>query len=224
MRILVVEDDRSLGKFLRLILVEEGHAVDLAATGEEGLARTGDAPYDLILLDLSLPDFDGLTLLERLRAGGDLTPVLVVSGRSEGSTIVRALDLGADGYLVKPVGTIELKARVRAIARRTCADDPRVLRVANVELRCLAHEARVSGDPVPLSPKEFQLLTYFMERPEVVIPRSELLEQIWHMRFDPGTNIVDVAVSRLRTKLERAQATPVLLSVRGVGFTLRVGD
>jgi DNA-binding response OmpR family regulator len=219
-RLLVIEDDARLARFLQLNLRAEGYVVDLAATGEAGLARATSAGYDVILLDLVLRDTSGLDLLVRLRQDGVTTPVLALGEEAGPACIVRALDAGADEYVTKPVGADEIAARVRAIVRRSTPIPPLVLRFENVALNIITHQAFVGGLPLRLTPKEFSLLQQFMRRLGETLTRTELLERIWEMHFDPGSNVVDVHVSRLRSKLHEAGARVQIEAVRRAGFVL----
>jgi two-component system OmpR family response regulator len=219
-RLLVIEDDARLGGFLQQNLRAEGYAVDLAETGAEGLARAASQGYDVILLDLALRDTPGLELLVRLRQEGITTPVLALGAKVGPSYVVEALDAGADEYVTPPVSTEEIAARVRAMVRRTVPIPPLVLVFENVALNIVTHQAFVDGQPLRLTPKEFSLLQHFLRRLGDTISRSELLEHVWEMHFDPGSNVVDVHVSRLRSKLQAAGARMQIEAVRGAGFVL----
>ena len=220
MRLLVIEDDARLARFLQLNLRAEGYVVDLAVSGQEGLARATRGGYEVILLDLLLRDIDGFDLLVRLRQDGVATPVLALGEKAGPAYVVRALDAGADEYVTRPVSSDEIAARVRAIVRRSRPVPPLVLLFENVALNIITHQAFVDGQPLRLTPKEFSLLQQFMRRLGETITRTELLEQVWDMHFDPGSNVVDVHVSRLRSKLHDAGAGVQIEAVRRAGFVL----
>ena len=223
MKLLVVEDDRMLLELIRRALNEDGFAVDVASDGEqaEPLAFMND--YDAVILDLVLPGKSGLQLLQQMRREGRTTPTLILTGRRAKQDVVRALDIGADDYLTKPFDLDELKARIRALVRRggSQRSEPQVA-LGGVLLDRRRRQANVDGQPLRVTPKEFALLEYLMMRVDEVVPRSELLEKVWDFHFDPGSNVVDVHVARLRAKLRLANASLRLDTVRGIGFTLAV--
>ena len=223
MKLLVVEDDRMLLELIRRALTEDGFAVDIASDGEqaEPLAFMND--YDAVVLDLVLPGKSGLQLLQQMRREGRTTPTLILTGRRAKQDVVRALDIGADDYLTKPFDLDELKARIRALVRRggSQRSEPQVA-LGGVLLDRRRRQANVDGQPLRVTPKEFALLEYLMMRVDEVVPRSELLEKVWDFHFDPGSNVVDVHVARLRAKLRLANASLRLDTVRGIGFTLAV--
>jgi DNA-binding response OmpR family regulator len=222
MRILVVEDDRKVARFIQQGLEEEGHAVDVAGDGEEGGLLAHVNPYDVVVLDIQLPKKNGLQLVAELRREQVRTPILMLTARDSTEDVVRGLDAGADDYLTKPFAFEELVARVRALGRRaSVAPAGGVLRFADVEVDRTRHRASRGGRELALTPREFRLLAYLLERPNDVVTRIELLEKVWDMSFDPGTNVVDVHVSNLRRKLEEGGAPRLLHTVRGVGFSLR---
>jgi two-component system OmpR family response regulator len=221
MKILVIEDDLGIARLVRAILVGDGYAVDLASSGEEGQALALANQYDGIVLDLGLGDRHGLTVLQELRREGLLTPVLILTADSAESSIVRALDAGADEYAVKPVRNRELAARVRALVRRRDKpSEPEHLAVETLALNRLSRKASVRGTALNLSPREFALLEHLMQHVNMVATRAELLKHVWAMEFDPGSNVVDVHVTRLRRKLEAANAPVRIETRRGAGFTL----
>ena len=222
MRILVVEDDRKAARFLKQGLEEEGHAVDVAEDGEAG-ARLGHLnPYDLIVLDVQLPRRNGLELAWELRREGVETPILMLTARDATEDVVRGLDAGADDYLTKPFSFDELLARVRALARRQTGATSGLLRFADLEFDRLRRVARRGHRALDLSPREFRLLEHFLLHPEEVLTRTNLLEKVWDMSFDPETNVVDAHVSNLRHKLEQDGEARLIQTVRGAGYTLRV--
>jgi DNA-binding response OmpR family regulator len=221
MRILVVEDDRKVASFLEQGLREEGYAVDLAHDGEEGRLKAHVHDYDLLLLDVMLPGASGLEIVRDLRSREKATPVLMLTARDAEEDVVTGLDAGADDYLTKPFGFDELLARVRALLRRGGAARSDRLIYADVELDRMKHEAYRAGAKLDLTPKEFRLLEFFMLNPERVVRRTELLEKVWDLTFDPMSNVVDVHMGHLRRKLRRPSADPLLHTVRGVGYILR---
>jgi two-component system, OmpR family, copper resistance phosphate regulon response regulator CusR len=223
MKILVVEDDRKVAGFVEQGLKEEGYVVDLARDGEEAtmLAHVND--YDVMLLDVMLPKKNGFQIATELRREGRNTPILMLTSRDAAEDIVRGLDAGADDYLSKPFRFDELLARIRALYRRGGAERLDVLRYGPIMLDRLRHVAAVNDQVLDLTPKEFQLLEYFLLHPEEVVRRTALLEKVWDMHFDPESNVVDVHVGNLRRKLTSAAGEPLLATVRGVGFSLRQG-
>ncbi len=221
MKILVVEDDRKVAGFIEQGLREEGYAVDVARDGEEGTTLAHVNDYDAILLDLMLPKKNGLQVATELRREGRRTPILMLTARDATEDVVRGLDAGADDYLPKPFRFDELLARLRALTRRGGAARLDRLVFGPLELDRLKHKAYASGHLLNLTPREFQLLEHFMIHPENVIRRTELLEKVWDMHFDPESNVVDVHVGNLRRKLREAGCDGVLQTVRGVGFCLK---
>ncbi len=224
MRILLVEDDRKVARFIQQGLEEEGHAVDVAGDGDAGGQLAHVNPYDVLILDIQLPRKNGLQLAAELRREDVATPILMLTARDSTEDLVRGLDSGADDYLTKPFAFDELVARVRALGRRAGVPAAAgVLRAADLEVDRMRHRAVRGARALDLTPREFRLLVHFLERPEQVVSRTELLEKVWDMTFDPGSNVVDVHVSNLRRKLEEGGAPRLLHTVRGVGFVLRAG-
>lgn len=220
MRILVVEDDRKVAGFIEMGLREEGYAVDIAKDGDEATVLAHVNEYDAILLDLMLPKKNGLQLAAELRREGRTTPILMLTARDSTDDIVRGLDAGADDYLSKPFKFDELLARLRALVRRGGATRVERLGVGPLELDRLKHQAYAGGETLDLTPREFQLLEHFMLHPDEVIRRTELLEKVWDMHFDPESNVVDVHVGNLRRKLRESGHDGLIETVRGVGFRL----
>ncbi|MGE0160831.1 MAG: response regulator transcription factor [Gemmatimonadales bacterium] len=223
MRILVVEDEKKVASFLEKGLREEGYAVDVAHDGDDGLMKALVHEYDLLVLDVMMPGRSGLEVVREVRARGATTPVLMLTARDAEQDVVLGLDAGADDYLTKPFGFDELLARVRALLRRGGAARPDRLIYRDIELDRVKHAATREGERLDLTPKEFQLLEYFMLLPERVVRRTELLEKVWDLHFDPMSNVVDVHLGNLRRKLESSGRAPVLHTVRGVGYVLREG-
>ena len=225
MRVLVVEDDRKVAGFIEHGLQEEGYAVDLARDGDEATMLAHVNEYDVILLDVVLPKKNGFQIAAELRREGRTTPILMLTSRDAAEDVVRGLDAGADDYLAKPFPFDVLLARIRALCRRGGAERLDVLRYGAVALDRLRHVATVNDRPLDLTPKEFQLLEFFLLHPDEVVRRTTLLEKVWEMQFDPESNVVDVHVGNLRRKLTAAAGEQLLSTVRGVGFTLRrIGD
>ncbi|HRK47295.1 MAG TPA: response regulator transcription factor [Nocardioides sp.] len=223
MRILVIEDDVETAGYLRKGLSESGHVVDHAATGPDGLAMALGDSYDALIVDRMLPGLDGLTLIKSLREQQISAPVLILSALGQVNDRVRGLKAGGDDYLVKPFAFSELLARLEALARRGGADD-RVatrLKVADLEMDLLSRIVRRGGRQIDLQPREFRLLEYLMRHAGHVVTRTMLLEGVWDYHFDPQTNVIDVHISRLRGKIDKGFAAPLLHTVRGAGYSLR---
>jgi DNA-binding response OmpR family regulator len=224
MKILLVEDDRRVAGFIEQGLREEGYVVDVARDGDEATTMAHVNDYDAILLDVVLPKKNGFQIAAELRREGRTAPILMLTSRDATEDVVRGLDAGADDYLAKPFQFDELVARIRALLRRGGAERLEVLRYGPIALDRLRHVAVVNDQRLDLTPKEFQLLEFFLLRPEEVVRRTTLLEKVWDMHFDPESNVVDVHVGNLRRKLIQAAGEPLVITVRGVGFTLRRGS
>ncbi len=224
MKILVVEDEPKTGDYLRQGLAEAGFVVDLARTGTDGahLATTED--YDLVVLDVMLPGLDGWGVLQAIRKAGRAMPVLFLTARSQVEDRVKGLELGADDYLLKPFAFSELLARVRTLLRRGRAMEPEVLRVADVELDLLRRRVVRAGRRIDLTAKEFLLLELLMRRHDEVLPRSLIASQVWDMNFDSDTNVIEVAVRRLRAKIDDGFEPRLIHTVRGMGYVLQSPD
>lgn len=220
MHLLLIEDERKTAANLRKGLSEHGFVVDVADDGEDGLycARTGE--YDLVILDIMLPERDGWSVLADLRRSGKQTPVLCLTARDAVQDRVRGLELGADDYLVKPFAFSELLARVRSILRRSPVRQPDILRIADLEIDLLRHKATRSGKRLDLTPKEFALLSLLTRRMGEVLSRTLIAEQVWDMNFDSDTNVVEVAVRRLRGKVDDPFPMKLIHTVRGVGYVV----
>jgi DNA-binding response OmpR family regulator len=223
MRILVVEDDRKVAGFIEQGLREEGYVVDVARDGDEATRVAHVNAYDVILLDVLLPKKNGFQIAAELRREGRSTPILMLTSRDAAEDVVRGLDAGADDYLAKPFPFDVLLARIRALSRRGGAAQLDVLRYGAIALDRLHHIATANDRPLDLTPKEFQLLQYFLLHPEEVVRRTTLLEKLWDIQFDPETNVVDAHIKNLRRKLTEAIGDSLIANVRGVGFRLRVG-
>ncbi len=222
MRVLLIEDDPHTAGFIAKGLREDGHTVDHAGNGKDGLFLATTESYDAIVLDRMLPGLDGLVLLQTLRGAGNRTPVLLLTALGEVDHRVEGLRAGADDYLVKPFAYAELSARLDSILRRgsTGGSEPTRLRVADLELDLLSREARRGGKRIELQPREFRLLEYLMRQAERVVTRTMLLEAVWDYHFDPQTNVIDVHISRLREKIDLGHPKPLLHTVRGAGYRL----
>lgn len=224
MKILLVEDDRKVAGFIEQGLKEEGHVVDVAPDGDEATMLAHVYDYDVILLDVMLPKKNGFQVAQELRREGRNTPIMMLTSRDAGEDVVRGLDAGADDYLTKPFRFDELLARLRALHRRGGAERMDVIRVGPFEIDRLKHQASADGKRIDLTAKEFQLFEYFMLHPAEVIRRTTLLEKVWDMHFDPESNVVDVHVGNLRRKLLKYASDPQIVTVRGVGFSLRSAE
>lgn len=221
MRALVIEDDEAIARLNRQVLEGEGFSVTVAMTVDAGGRFAQSHDYDIIVTDLMLPDGNGLTVVKSIRDRGRATPILVITGVDSTESIVDALDSGVDDYLKKPYRVDEFRARVRALMRRGVSAGATQITCYNIAIDRMKRETIVEGRAIDLTPREFMLLEYFMLRPRgAVIPRSELLEKVWRIDFDPGTNMVDVNVARLRGKLLAAGATCRIETERGVGYLL----
>jgi len=224
MRVLVVEDDPQVARFLKQALEEEGHAVDVASDGADGSALAHVNPYDLILLDVQLPKMTGLQVASEVRRSGLQTPILMLTSRDATQDKVRGLNAGADDYLTKPFALEELLARVNAITRRQQGPATGTLRFQDLEMDRLRRAVKRGGRALDLPPREFRLLEFFLLNQERVVGRTTLLEKVWDMSFDPGTNVVDAHISNLRKKLEEQGGSRLIHTVRGVGYVLRGGE
>jgi two-component system copper resistance phosphate regulon response regulator CusR len=224
MRILVVEDDKKVASFLEQGLREDGYSVDVAWDGTEGSLLAHVHDYDLLILDVMLPGKTGFDIVQELRRENKPVPVLLLTARDAAEDIIRGLDAGADDYLPKPFSFEVLLARVRALIRRGGSQRSEQLRYADLELNRIQHSASRGGRELKLTAKEFQLLEYFLLHPEEVIKRTQLLEKVWDLRFDPMSNVVDVHVAKLRQKLGGAQENPLIHTVRGVGYLLSLKE
>ena len=221
MRVLVVEDDHRMSQVLKRGLQEEGHAVDLAADGPEGLWLATQNSYAAIVLDVMLPGLDGFELCRRLRAAGVWPPVLMVTARDAVDDRVRGLDAGADDYLVKPFSLLELAARLRALARRDDRARPAVLDMGDLRLDPASKRAWRGRTELHLSPKEFALLELFLRNPGVLLTRSQILDAAWDFAYDGTSNVVDQYVTYLRRKIDAPFGRHDLETVRGMGYRLR---
>ena len=220
MRLLVVEDDEPLANVLTRFLREESYAVDHACDGQEAEWMTFENPYDLIILDLMLPRKSGLSVIKALRSGNISSPILVLTAKDSKEDIVEALDLGADDYLAKPYDLDEISARVRALLRRKERFIQSEINIGPIKISPARREVKISGNKVALTVKEYGLLEYFARNAGTVLTRTQLSEHVWDINFEPTSNVVDVYVGYLRTKIDKHLGFSVIKTVRGYGYML----
>jgi two-component system, OmpR family, response regulator len=221
MRLLIIEDDRDAADYLVKAFREVGHVADLAVDGEEGLAHALDGQYDVLIVDRMLPKLDGLAIIGTLRSKGIETPALILSALGQVDDRVKGLRAGGDDYLPKPYSFSELLARTEALARRRGSREETVYRVGDLELDRLSHQVTRAGDEIVLQPREFRLLEYLMKHAGQVVTRTMLLENVWDYHFDPQTNVIDVHISRLRSKIDKGFSQALLHTVRDAGYMIR---
>lgn len=222
MRILVVEDDKGTARFIQKGLSEEGLITDVVSGGEEGMFMATTEIYDLIVLDVMLPEINGFEVLRGIRQKGVSTPVLFLTAKDEKEDIVHGLDLGADDYLVKPFAFAELLARIRAVLRRGQTSDPtQKLIVGDLVLDRVGRQARRNDTVIELTAKEFQLLEYMMRNPGQILTKTMILDRVWGYDFDTQSNIIEVHVNRLRAKVDKDFSTKLIHTVRGVGYVIK---
>ena len=228
MRLLIIEDDREAVAYLVKAFREAGHVPDQACDGLDGYALAQEGDYDVLIVDRMLPKLDGLSLIRSLREQGVTTPVLILSARGQVDDRVKGLRAGGDDYLPKPYAFSELLARAEVLARRRAgpgaAAEATAYRVGDLELDRLSHRVTRAGHEIALQPREFRLLEYLMRHAGQVVTRTMLLEHVWDYHFDPQTNVIDVHVSRLRAKVDKDFAHPIIHTVRGTGYVLRVDE
>lgn len=220
MKILVVEDEERVAQFIQKGLKEEGHAVDVSYDGEDGAYLAAINDYDLIILDLMLPKKNGLQACKEIRDQGINAPVLMLTARDSVEDKVRGLDAGADDYLPKPFAFEELLARVRALLRRQSESKTPTLKIADLELDPMSRQVSRSGKPIRLTTKEYALLEYLLRNPKKVLSRTLIGEHVWDMNFDPESNVIDVYVSHLRTKVDKGFEPQLIHTLRGQGYIL----
>ena len=221
MKLLVIEDDRTVGQYVKRGFGEAGYQVDLVGDGEAGLRLASEGHYDVVVLDLRLPRLEGREVLRTLRYRGHAVPVLVLTAQDAVDFKVQALRMGADDYVTKPFALEELLARVEALGRRPQTISSPVRRVADLVLDTGSREVRRGGQPIELTPKEYAVLDYLMRHQGRVMSRTLITEYAWDYHFDPGTNIVDVVINRLRKKIDHGRMPKLIHTVRGVGYVLK---
>jgi heavy metal response regulator len=222
MRILLVEDDTGASRFIRKGLHEEGYTVDVAFDGEEGLHLATSQNYDLIIMDVMLPEMSGFAALKSVRKKGVMTPVIFLTARDDKEDVVHGLELGADDYLIKPFSFPELLARIKAVLRRGQKDiELSRLAVADLSLSIINRTARRGDKYIELSAKEFSLLEYLMRNAGQILTRTMILEQVWGYDFDTSSNIIDVHINRLRMKIDKDFQTKLIHTIKGVGYVLK---
>ncbi|WP_292528486.1 response regulator transcription factor [Methylocystis sp.] len=225
MRILIIEDDNEASEYLVKAFREQGHVAEHAADGLAGYGRASEGDYDVLIVDRMLPKMDGLSLISGLREQGVETPALILSALGQVDDRVKGLRAGGDDYLPKPYAFSELLARAEALARRRVGPkgEETQYRVGDLELDRLSHKVTVGGQDVALQPREFRLLEYLMKHAGQVVTRTMLLENVWDYHFDPQTNVIDVHISRLRSKIDKGRENPLLHTIRGAGYMIRDG-
>ncbi|MEZ5764258.1 MAG: response regulator transcription factor [Xanthobacteraceae bacterium] len=222
MRLLIIEDDRESADYLVKAFREAGHIADHAADGESGLALAESGDYDVMIVDRMLPKRDGLSVIGALREKGNSTPALILSALGQVDDRVKGLRAGGDDYLPKPYSFNELLARVEVLSRRGSGKaEETTYRIGNLELDRLSHRVIRGGEEIVLQPREFRLLEYLMKHAGQVVTRTMLLENVWDYHFDPQTNVIDVHISRLRSKIDKGQDRPLLHTIRGAGYMVR---
>ncbi|GMU95449.1 MULTISPECIES: response regulator transcription factor [Ignavibacterium] len=221
MRILVVEDEKKVASFIKKGLEEEYYSVDVAFDGKEGLNLALSEEYDLIILDLMLPFKDGLSILKEIREQKILTPVIILTARDTIQDKVTGLDTGADDYLAKPFSFEELLARIRAILRRNSVEKNNIIRAGDLILDTQAHKVFRNNVEIQLTPKEYAILEYLMRNKNRVISRTKLSEHIYEFHFDPGTNVIDVYINKLRNKIDKGYEKQMIRTIRGVGYLIK---
>lgn len=222
MRVLVVEDDKKIGSFVVNGLKQSGFAVDYCEDGEEGLHLAKTTPYDAAVVDIMLPKLDGLSLVQDLRRLGSQTPVIILSARASVDDRVKGLQAGGDDYLTKPFAFSELLARVQALIRRaTQSSEPTRLAIGDLSLDLLSREVKRREERIELQAREFSLLEYLMRHAGRVVTKTMILEHVWDYSFDPQTNVVDVLVHRLRTKVDKDSSKKLIHTIRGVGYVIK---
>lgn len=224
MRILLAEDEPKVAEHVRAGLVAEGYAVDVAQDGDEAVWLAEENPYDALLLDVMMPCKDGFTVVRILRRKGIVSPVIFLTARDDIQDKVRGLDAGGDDYLTKPFSIVELLARLRAVLRRQRLQATNLVRVADLELDLVSHEARRAGEQIELTRREFSLLELLISSSPKPVSKTSIVEHVWDQHFDSETNVVNVYIKMLRRKIDKPGLTPLIHTIRGVGFALREGS
>jgi two-component system, OmpR family, response regulator len=221
MKLLVIEDEKKIANLLQKGLKEQGYAVDVCHDGNEGLEKATKQPYDAIILDIMLPGRDGLSVLRTLRERKVTTPVMILTARGELTERVEGLNLGADDYLAKPFAMDEMLARLRALMRRVTGESISLYKVGDLTMNLVSREVTRGTRKIELTAREFRLLEYLMRSPGQVLTRTQIIERVWEYHFDPGTNLVDVYIQRLRRKVDDEEPVKMIQTVRGVGYSIR---
>ena len=224
MKILLVEDEEEIGGLIKVGLEKEEFSVDYCKDGDSGMEHAMAHSYDAIVLDVMLPGKSGLEILKMVRASQNNVPIIIITARGETEDRIQGLDLGADDYLPKPFFVEELIARLRAIWRRSSETGMSVLNVGTLSANLMTREVIRSGQQIEMTPKEFSLLAFLMRAPGRVLTRTQILEQVWGYHFDPGTNLVDVYIRRLRSKIDFEGEIPLIETLRGVGYRMQDPD
>lgn len=220
MNILVIEDEKKIGLLLKSALKEQDCEVELCESGNDGLKRATTKSYDAILLDIVLPDRDGLSVLRTLRERKVTTPVMIITARGEVNERVAGLNLGADDYLAKPFAMDELIARLRALLRRVTGDNIICYKVGDLTINLVSREVKRGNRKITLTGREFRLLEHLMRAPGKTLTRPQIIERVWQYHFDPGTNLVDVYIQRLRRKLDDSESVKLIHTIRGAGYSI----
>jgi DNA-binding response OmpR family regulator len=221
--ILLVEDEKKVSAFIKKGLEEEHYVVETAPDGEKAKLQMQGCPFDLIIMDILMPKKDGLTLLQEIRLEGNATPVLMITAKSSVEDKVKGLDAGADDYLVKPFAIAELLARVRSLLRRKTTEKGTMLAIGDLTLDLVSHKAKRGTKQIELTAKEYMLLEYFIRNKNTILTRTTISEHIWNYNFDTGTNIIDVYINHLRTKIDGGFENKLLHTIRGVGYIMKEG-
>jgi heavy metal response regulator len=221
MKLLVIEDEKKIANLLQKGLKEHGYVVEVCYDGNEGLERASSHPYDAIILDIMLPGRDGLSLLRTLRERKITTPVMILTARGEVTERVEGLNIGADDYLSKPFAMDELVARLRALLRRVTGETISLYKVGDLAMNLVSREVTRGKRKIDLTAREFRLLEYLMRSPGQVMTRTQIIERVWEYHFDPGTNLVDVYIQRLRRKIDDGEDLKMIQTVRGVGYCIK---
>ncbi len=221
MKLLVIEDEKKIANLLQKGLKEHGYVVEVCYDGNEGLERASGHPYDAIILDIMLPGRDGLSLLRTLRERKITTPVMILTARGEVTERVEGLNIGADDYMAKPFAMDELVARLRALLRRVTGETISLYKVGDLAMNLVSREVTRGKRKIDLTAREFRLLEYLMRSPGQVMTRTQIIERVWEYHFDPGTNLVDVYIQRLRRKIDDGEDLKMIQTVRGVGYCIK---
>ena len=221
MKVLVIEDDKKIAAFVRKGLEAQGFVVDVSRSGDEGYTLATSRPYDALVLDIMLPGRDGLSILRNIRERKIPLPVILLTARAELNERLEGLNLGADDYLTKPFFMEELIARLHAVTRRASGTQQSILSVEDLTMNLLTREVTRGGAPIELAPREFNLLEHLMRSPGRVLTRVQICEQVWDYHFDPGTNLVEVYIQRLRKKVDAGAAVKLIETIRGVGYRIK---